>query len=202
MAKGKTGAIVAIAAVVVLLAGGLAAWKLLSGGDDPAPAPAAPQTEPTTADEPETEPSPETETQPSQGGGGSLNDFVQQQVGAFTLGDAGQDPELITNLGAADGITMNYQHQDGTQLVHNLLAFSSPDEAVTNIGTLGSVMVDQLGYTVQEEFEVTDENGQQIGSGVVLTGPSEVVLWTNGQLGATAEAPKTYATQFYNEIPY
>lgn len=201
MAKGKTGAIVAVAAVVVLLAGGLAAWKLLSGGDEPAPAPAAPQTEPA-PEAPETEPSPETETQPAEDGGGSLNDFVQQQVGAFTLNDAGQDPELITNLGAADGITMNYQHQDGTQLVHNLLAFSSPDEAVTQLGTLGSVMVDQLGYTVQEEFEVTDQNGQTIGSGVVLTGPSEVVLWTNGQLGATAEAPSTYATQFYNEIPY
>jgi hypothetical protein len=60
------------------------------------------------------------------------------------------------------------------------------------------------GYRQAEEFEVTGQEGQRIGSGATLVGSDgeEVVLWANNDGFYVVIAPEGYGTDFYNDLEY
>jgi hypothetical protein len=59
------------------------------------------------------------------------------------------------------------------------------------------------GEPERSEFQVEDENGKQVGRGLLLQGTqSDAIFWINGRLTGAVKAPTGYAQDFYDELTY
>ncbi|HET7272039.1 MAG TPA: hypothetical protein VFI90_13250 [Rubrobacter sp.] len=209
-------AVAAVLGLLTLLAVGALLFFLLSrpATPEPAPQPVQPETSQPETSQPETprpettqpapQPQPEPQPQPSPDSG-SLDDLVQQQVGNFTLQKIEKIPEAIS-AGATDARTMIYASADGLQIGHDLTAWTSPDLADQQIQAVGDALTSK-GFQRAKEFQVTDDQGQQIGTGAAYTGEIqgttiEVILWSNGVLFCSIFAPEGYGVDFYNSLGY
>lgn len=133
---------------------------------------------------------------------GSLDDIVQEQVGDFTLQQVDTLPEAV-DAGAVDARQMIYASSDGTEVAHDLSVWSSPDEADQMLVSFADNLTSDGAQSV-EEFEVTDQDGQQLGRGMALVGSGgeEIVLWTNDVLFCVIVAPEGYSADFYGGLSY
>ncbi len=103
-------------------------------------------------------------------------------------------------LPAATGIAS----PDGTEAVHRMIQTESPDAADEVLRAQAESYAAE-GYRQEEEFEVTDQDDQRIGSGVTFVDPSgeeEAVLWTNDVGFFAVIVPEGYGADFYNNLEY
>jgi hypothetical protein len=202
-------AVAAVLGILAILAVGAFLFFFLSRPVAPEPEPQPqPQPEPTqvqpTPEPTQPEPTPEPEPEPPSGEG-SLDELIQQEVGDFTLQQIEEIPEAI-GAGATDARTMVYASPDGVQISHDLTAWTSADVANQQIQAIGEGLTSE-GFQQVEEFPVTNQEGQQIGTGVVYTGEVEgttieAILWSDDVLFCTIFAPEGYSVDFYNNLPY
>lgn len=201
-------AVAAVLGLLVVLTVGALLFFLLSAPatPEPAPQPGQPETTQPETTQPEPEPQPQPEPQPEPPPStGSLDELVQQQVGNFTLQQIEEIPEAIS-AGATDARTMTYASADGVQVGHDLTAWAAPDTAEQQIEAVGESLTSE-GFQRVEEFPVTDDQGQQIGTGVVFAGEIqgttiEAILWSNDVLFCSIVAPEGYSVDFYNNLKY
>lgn len=136
---------------------------------------------------------------------GSLDEIVQEQVGDFKLEKVEEIPPA-REKGVTDALQMEYTASDGTPLLHLVGAFDSADSA-------NQLLEDDIDRIRSEGFEVVDEgvvesqDGEELGNYVVMQGEIEgtevlSVLWTNGNLEASALAPGEGAVDFYSNSEY
>jgi hypothetical protein len=214
-------AVAGVLGLLTILAVGALLFFLLSrpATPEPTPQPVQPETSQPETSQPETsqpettqpettqpapQPQPEPQPEPSPDAG-SLDDLVQEQVGNFTLQKIEKIPEAIS-AGATDARTMTYASADGVQIGHDLTAWTSEDLAGQQIQAVGEAL-ESKGFQKVKEFQVTDDGGQQIGTGAAFKGQIEgttieVVLWSNGVLFCSIFAPEGYAVDFYNSLGY
>lgn len=199
---GKTsGKTMAMAGGAVALVVVVAGFFLFKGKDEPvAPPPPAdnggqvdPGTDPV-------DPEPVDPNQEPVAPEGDLGSLIPELAGNFSLVEAVQDPQLAANLGSNDAYSLSYQHADGTPLNGALLAYSDSDGALAGLDTMVGRMQANYDYTVAQTVDITDPNGVYLGTGVNLTGPDEIWLWTNGGLFAWGESNFGYATEFFDNI--
>ena len=202
-------AVAAVLGIIAILAVGAFLFFFLSRPVAPEPEPQPqPTPEPTqlqpTPEPTQSEPTPEPQPEP-QSGGGSLDELVQEQVGNFTLQQIEEIPEAIS-AGATDARTMVYASPDGVQISHDLTAWTSADVANQQIQAIGEGLTSE-GFQQAEEFPVNNEEGQQIGTGVLYVGEVEgttieAILWSDDVLFCSVFAPEGYSVDFYNNLPY
>jgi len=145
-------------------------------------------------------------------GGGSqqqrpVDRLIQQQVGEFQLKAidsfraGGND-----NLGASDHRDMSYESPNGVKISHKLADFTSPHDA--NKAAKNTVKNrNSSAFRLIETFTVVDNSGRPVGSGAafvdVRDGENDMfVVWTNGTLLATMNAPAEEVGDFFKELPY
>jgi hypothetical protein len=133
---------------------------------------------------------------------GSMGGLIQERVGDFALQRSEALPQIV-NAGAADARELLYASPEGVEVVHQLTDWDSPDAADQMLREQAELYASD-GYRQAEEFEVTGQEGQQIGSGTTLIGSDgeEVILWTNNDGFYVVIAPEGYGTDFYNDLEY
>ena len=164
--------------------------------DRPAdPQPAAPQ------------PAEDDQQQPAEGtaeeGSGLLDDIVQDRVGDFALQQSDALP-VAADGGAIEARELLYASPDGIEAVHRMIESESPDAAEEVLRAQAESYAAE-GYRQVEEFEVTGQDDQRIGSGVTFVDPSgeeEAILWTNDVGFFAVIAPESYGADFYNNLEY
>ena len=164
--------------------------------DRPAdPQPAAPQ------------PVEDDQQQPAEGtpeeGSGLLDDIVQDRVGAFALQQSDALP-VAADGGAIEARELLYASPNGIEAVHRMIESESPDAAEEVLRAQAESYAAE-GYRQVEEFEVTGQDDQRIGSGVTFVDPSgeeEAILWTNDVGFFAVIAPEGYGADFYNDLEY
>ena len=194
--SGKLGA---VAAAITVLLGGFAAVRLFSGGDEPAPPAPVENNDP--GDAP-VDPGTENEQSDPVTEGGGLQDLIVDTVGGASLTDVAQNPELIANWGANDGYSMTYAAADGTELIHNIAAFSSAEDADAS-GAGVAEGLQEAGYALVGDAPV-EIDGETVGTKLMFEGSDAVlVLWSNGVLLASVQGlePAT-VDDFYANLPY
>ncbi len=198
--SGKTMAMAGGAVALVVVVAG---FFLFKGKDEPVAPPPAPDNGAPADPGPAEPAAPAEPAQPEQepvAPAGDLGSLIPEFAGSFQLIEAVQDPQLAANLGANDAFSLSYGHADGTPLNGALLAYSDPDGALAGLDSMVGRMQANYDYTVAQTVDITDPNGVYLGTGVNLTGPDEIWLWTNGGLFAWGESNFGYATEFFNNI--
>lgn len=197
------GVAAVLGALAILVVGAGLFFFAFSSGPQPQPEPTPePSPEPAPEPEPSPEPAPEPEPSPEPApSSGSLEDLVQDQVGDFALQDIQEDPAVL-EAGATQGLVMLYAAPDGTEIIHNLAAFSSPEDANRILQGMVDYLVQEQGFQKLEEIPLEDDQGNQFGSAVLLQGETEIVVWTNANLFAGAEGPPEAAVEFFSNTPY
>lgn len=145
-------------------------------------------------------------------GQGSLDDLIQKQVGDFTLQT--NEPLKSKPKSSTESRQTTYKSSDGTQVNH-VVGFVIPKYAYSANTTESegfangfleapeSIKKELGGVPKRSEFQVEDENGKQVGRGLLLEGTqSEYFLWTNERLTGAVKAPTGYGQNFYDELPY
>ena len=133
---------------------------------------------------------------------GSMGGLIQDRVGDFALQHSEALPQIV-DAGAADAQELLYASPEGVEVVHQLTDWDSPDAADQMLREQTGLYASD-GYRQAEEFEVTGQEGQKLGSGATLIGSDgeEVVLWTNNDGFYVVFAPEGYGTDFYNNLEY
>lgn len=130
---------------------------------------------------------------------GSLRDRLPGQNGRFGLVHAQAFPEALAS-GATDGLMSTYQAEDGAAVTLLLMAFPSPEDGEDMLDTVAESLAGR-GFSKDSEGDVTDDAGVRLGRVVVLEGDHEIVLWTSGNLLASAEAVEGVAWEFAETYP-
>ena len=128
--------------------------------------------------------------------------LIKQQVGEFRLQEIKSSRTDSGELAPYDFRRMVYENSDGEKISHRLTSFSSP-EAAKEGGKL--TVKDHLkhAYRLSETFTVVDKSGRPVGSGgTFVQGDKMAVIWTNGNLLASMEAPAEEVGNFFKELPY
>jgi hypothetical protein len=133
---------------------------------------------------------------------GSLDGLIQERVGDFALQQSDALPQFV-DAGAADAQELLYASPEGVEVVHQMTDWDSP-AAADQVFREQTELYASDGYRQAEEFEVTGQEGQQIGSGATLIGSDgeEVVLWSNNDGFYVVIAPEGYGTDFYQNLEY
>ena len=149
-------------------------------------------------------------------GQGSLEDLILEQVGDFTLQT--NEPLKAKPKDSTDSRVLTYRSSDGTEVKH-IVGFVVPkyaysaktadseafaDSYVESAAKPGSTgKMDLGGEPKRSDFQVKDENGKQVGRGVLLQGTqSDAVFWINGKLNASVKTPAGDGQDFYDKLPY
>jgi hypothetical protein len=197
--SGKTMAIAGGAAAVAVVFAGFFLFKGKEEPPAPPPVDNGGQVDPAAPEEP-VDPAPVDPNQEPVAPEGDLGSLIPEVTGNFSLVEATQDPQLAANLGANDAYSLSYGHADGTPLNGALLAYSDSEGALAGLDTMVGRMQANYDYTVAQTVDITDPAGTYLGTGVNLTGPDEIWLWTNGGLFAWGESNFGYATEFFDNI--
>lgn len=128
---------------------------------------------------------------------GALAGMIERQIGRFTL--TGTKRTEIPN--ATDAIEADYRTPDGIEVSHLLVAFASPDQA-SRVLEAAAEAIKKKGYREVKRQPVATEEGEALGTLIVLRGPNEIVYWTNRQFLGMSEGPRDIAWEFYNAVPY
>jgi hypothetical protein len=175
-------AVLGIAGLVVVLTG---------GEDEPAPPPAQPNGGPGRS-----------------GGGepivGDLKGLIEERVGPYTLVGTTQNREAISD-GALDAYVAEYEGS-GTQLRHELMAFNSGEQALSNDEALIE-RLQEAGFDITNSAPLTNENEEHVGALTVLLNEQDGVeqwVWLRQDLGLvlTASSSRGEVKPFYDEVPY
>jgi len=193
--KGKTKLIVAVVAAVAILGIGGAVVAVAGGRDQPERGPGPSNGNGEKPDPPPRDPARDHEES-------ELRSLLQDTAGPYTLVAAEQNPDAIS-AGAVDAYFAKYEGQ-GVQLVHDLIAWSSPDEAVGQLEAVATGMAEE-GFAVGEPQPYTNEADEQIGVIVPLLNEQqgvEALGWTNGSILAVALGPVDSVEPFFQAVPY
>ncbi|HVE75339.1 MAG TPA: hypothetical protein VND22_01065 [Actinomycetota bacterium] len=138
-----------------------------------------PSRRPQIPDEPAEEP-------PASGG---LEDFVQKDIGDFSLVDSARAETFVTNLGAIDALALLYEDGGGNQVLHNMAVFEKAQQAVDVVNGIGGVLIEETGYELVDSGEINGDDGSQIGFIAILQKENAgVVLWSIGNIFLSAES--------------
>ena len=201
-----TWGIIAIIAAIVLVGGGVAALVLLGGDDEPevvapvettaipTPAPTAASPVPVETPASPVITSPET-TACTSAPPATLINCVPEKVGQYTLTEWDNAPQFAQTFNANNAIEVTFQRGDGSTLSHFLFSYNTHTEATIEKDNYVSGF-EATGYTV---VGTTRERGI---NATRLAGPSEVLVWSNGNLMGTVVGPFDVTTGFFLELPY
>ena len=199
-----TWGIIAIIVAIVLVGGGVAALVLLGGDDEPeqvapvettaipTPAPTAASPILDTPESPLTSPAttPCTSAPPPQ-----LVSCVPDKVGQYTLTEWDNAPQFAGTFNANNAIEVTFQRPDGSTVSHFLFSYNTHTEAtIEKDNYVGGF--EATGYSV---VGTTRERGI---NATRMAGPSEVLVWSNGNLMGTLVGPFDVTTGFFLELPY
>jgi hypothetical protein len=135
-------------------------------------------------------------------GEGGLANKVKSEVGDFTLKQDSikRDKQTLSN-GATEALVMTYVAPDGTELEHHLASFPSAQRANQALQSDVEHKEDEGYEEVPNAADFRDQDGQKIGSWVLLQEKNTYVwAWTNYDLKAVVEGPQSYATELYDAI--
>lgn len=130
-----------------------------------------------------------------------LRSRIQTEVGDFTLKqDSVKKDKLTLSHGADEALAMRYVAPDGTELLHYLAAFPSPERA--NQVLQGDVKAKEAdGYKKVDSGGVVGQDGQKIGAWVFLQKENVlIVVWTNDELEAYVAGFERDAYELYTEL--
>jgi hypothetical protein len=136
---------------------------------------------------------------------GSIDDLIPSQVGDFKLQT--NQPLKAKPKSSTESKQLTYSSSDDIQVNH-VVGFVTPayvnnEEFIDSFLEGAGKGVDFGGEPERSEFQVEDEEGNQVGRGVLLEGTqNDSMFWTNGRLTAAVKAPSGYAQDFYDELPY
>ena len=134
---------------------------------------------------------------------GSLDGLVQERGGDFALQHS-EALAWVEDAGGTEGRELLYASPaEGVEVVHWLTDWDSP-AAADRIFRAQAEYFASEGYEQAEQFEVTGQEGERLGSGVALVGSDgeEVVLWTNNDGFYAVFAPEGYGMNFYENLAY
>lgn len=192
-----TWGIIAIIAAIVVVGGGVAALLLLGGDDEPTEVPAIPS--PPVIESPVLESplpeSPAAATTCLSAPPSPLISCVPAEVGQFTLVEWDNAPQFGSTFNANSAIEVTFNRPDGTAVQHYLFSYNTHTEATIEKDNYVDGF-EATGYTVVGE---TRERGINV---TRLSGASEVLVWSNGNLMATLVGPFDVTTGFFLELPY
>lgn len=160
------------------------------------------------------EANPVTETEATTGSGADeeaeLRGLVETTVGDFTLVEESlmRDEDALAE-GALAALTMEYSTPDDVRLLHDISRAESDDGAASKARSLASSLRAE-GWLLAESGDVELESGEVVGKFHVLQSGSDVqavsltqwVVWSNGDVFASAKAPKPRARDFYDDSSY
>jgi hypothetical protein len=146
------------------------------------------------------------QTEGSSGGGSQqprpVDRLIKQQVGEFRLQEIKSSRTDSGELAPYDFRRMVYENSDGEKISHHLTSFSSP-EAANEAGKLTVEDYRKHAWRLSETFTVVDKSGRPVGSGgTYVQGDEMAVIWTNGNLLASMEAPAEEVGDFFKGLPY
>ena len=131
-----------------------------------------------------------------------MDRLIQQQVGEFQLQQIKSFRTDSGELGAYDYRSMVYESPDGARITHGLADFSSP-EAANEAGKRTVKELTHEAWRLREAFTVVDNSGRPVGSGgTYVQGDNMFVVWTNGSLLGSMDAPAEEVRDFFRELPY
>lgn len=206
-----TWGIIAIIAAIVLVGGGVAAIVLLGGDDEPeqtappvvqqttaaptvAPTAASPIIDTPTTPESPVITSPET-TACTSAPPTTLINCVPDKVGQYTLTEWDNAPQFASTFNANNAIEATFQRGDGSTVSHFLFSYNTHTEATIEKNNYVSGF-QATGHTVVGQTRERGINATR------LAGPSEVLVWSNGNLMGTLVGPFDVTTGFFLELPY
>ncbi len=198
-----TWGIIAIIAAILLVGGGVAALVLLGGDEEPEQVAVQETTTlPTAAPTAiiETTPaspvisSPET-TPCTSAPPATLVNCVPDKVGQYTLTEWDNAPQFAATFNANNAIEVTFQRPDGSTVSHFLFSYNTHTEATIEKDNYVNGF-EATGYTVVGQTRERGINATR------LAGPSEVLVWSNGNLMGTLVGPFDVTTGFFLELPY
>lgn len=125
---------------------------------------------------------------------GSLLESRARQKGRFGLVEIHPYPDVITG-DVTDAVTATYRAPDGAEVTYYAMAYATEAAAEQALGTVSTSLMKKKNYTVTKEGPVED-GGRHIGAWKLLTGATEIVLFTNSQTLEAAEGPHGLAWEF------
>jgi hypothetical protein len=131
---------------------------------------------------------------------GSMRDLIQDTVGPFTLENAKSFIEMLEQ-GATDAANLLYRSQQGAEIYHIISVFPSSEASGAYLEAVAGKLQAE-GWSSLGGGQIRDENGERVGSLIVLGGPSSVIVWTNRELALLATGPQEYVRSFYDALPY
>lgn len=125
----------------------------------------------------------------------TLRELLPRSVGGFELVTVEDNRQFALSLDAAEALQSQYINPDGVSIGHNVALYPSRTEATVGRGKL-------LGGFEKTGYVAVETNRARGISVTRLSGPKEVLVWTNGVILATVEGPPDVTTQFYLDLPY